>query len=953
MTPEKSRIETILGEISARKAEPNAVARLAREALQEMRQEDNPQLWAGLQGMLASSLVSAAAGHLDAERVGDIRAAYQAALSVFDPQSTSEIWLETQCNLADTYMLALRNGIGNSVEQVEAAIAAYEKALALGRRESVPSLWLNCQVELSGLLCCAAAWRGPEALRQATPLCEEALQALKREESPDTWATVSLNLGRCLIQAGALTSDAVERAIRACEDALPRFDPATRAWAEAHLVLGEAYRRRPLGKCQDNIERAILSIEHALTVFTRETTSAEWYRAHYQRGPLYAYRTGGAPGENLERSIESLKIAIGMTSRQQAPEAWASLQLVLGEVYGRRIAGDLEANSASAAAAFEAVLEVATPARWPKLWLRASRSLAEVYLAGGGRETQPERLERAITLLEQAQADAHSREVIAHWCVAQLNLATAYLQRGREEECNREQARRCLEQALAEPVRDWVSFEVWEIAQAKLAIELLAAPSNASVEDRLAPATDSDSTPVAGEPADDAGTESMTPAEWRAAGDEWFYPAFFLDLAATAGQAGKRSDAFDLAGMARKQLAALGVAQRSGVRPLENDSDWHVPFLLNEEAALLSAEFWRFVENQKIWLRTPEERAGLERRRLQMVRLVLDHLVEKYDEAGRTEALFREVEEGKRAFILFLRGFALRARRYEGVQINHGGGPATHEMVERPRLARLLAPVPLLWVANPVDSGPLEAAKAVMLARMADPDRGWQEDTPGFRIEMGADWETGIRGLISAASFIVIHNPEPTPGVAMEVQLVEALGRRADAFFYSPEQAAEILKIKVKDCTPFHDKAIEQMRSAAVRPGLTAGSLPPATCLWVSGDMRTRVERQVAALWSWTNHLPAGETTAAALDLRMDTCVHLLGQTLLLERLDLAQPIVLSIAATLRSLGEAHLSGADSLADRYASYAAKLAPAIAQYPEGSSLIAKTARILQALQAPQA
>jgi len=62
--------------------------------------------------------------------------------------------------------------------------------------------------------------------------------------------------------------------------------------------------------------------------------------------------------------------------------------------------------------------------------------------------------------------------------------------------------------------------------------------------------------------------------------------------------------------------------------------------------------------------------------------------------------------------VLFLRGFVMRAARYSGVTVMTGGGESIYEPQIRKHVVNALAPVPLLWVANPVDLGTLELARS-------------------------------------------------------------------------------------------------------------------------------------------------------------------------------------------------------------------------------------------------
>ncbi len=400
----------------------------------------------------------------------------------------------------------------------------------------------------------------------------------------------------------------------------------------------------------------------------------------------------------------------------------------------------------------------------------------------------------------------------------------------------------------------------------------------------------------------------------------------------------KRSDVFDLAALARQQSDSLSREIATGQETIEHDPDWHVPFLLNEEAALLAVEFKRFLKSGEVWSRTRPERTELERSRMQLFQMVLEHLAEKYEAARQTRTLFRELEAGTRGFVLLLRGFASRAEYRAGISIVRASDLS--EKVETVRLAQKVAPIALVWVGNPAESGPLDAVEA-QIYRLKDGG-----EATGFRIEMGSSWERDIRGLISNASFIIVHNPTMTEGVVTEIRLVQELGRRGDTFFYAPEKAAALLGLRAQDCTALDDLAIERMRVTAAGRPLAPGTLPKPTCLWIGGDRRILFEAETSSLRKWINSLTSD--ALVTLDLRLDANMCLLAHTLLLERLALVPPVLLDLSTIMRSFREEHLEDAEAIADRYAFHAGQLERALMECAPGLSLVEQTAEALQKL-----
>ncbi len=913
MTERSSCLNTIIDQISPA-TDAKSRIELIEQALQLTIRKDNPQLWASLQGMLGASLVEAISGRLDEDLIKKILAAYEAALSVYDPELTPGTWLATLRNLGATHVLAFRDGVGDVREHVEAAIAAYEKVLSTDLRdEDTLPIWLQSQREITQMLRASVPWRGSEALLRAARACEEALQVVGRDKSPKLWAALSLDLGRCLFEVGDKSDKTAERSICACQDALRvlRVETDPIAWAIANLVLGGVYRTRRVGDRDQNLERATEYLERSLSVLAPETTPHEWYCAHYQRGPAYAYCAHGDRQQNQEKALESLEIAICGMSREQFPEAWASLQIALGDVCRQRIAGDPTDNSNRAVMAFESARNVLTLNHQSDLWIRANNSLGHAYLERRSIGVTDD-VERAISILEEAQASPAAQKNVHEWCATYINLAMAYLWRttGNAEQ-NRTRAIECLERTLTLPLESWRDPEEWMSCQSLRALFLLCP----------------DSFPVARTFPDITQTEDLLITKPTDA------------VSAQVRRDNKRSDVFNLADMAREQINSLRNDIAAGKLANDIDPDWHVPYMLNEDAYLMGIEFQRFLEKKNVWRRTREERTKLERARFQLFRSIVEHLVEKYDTAQRTQSLFRGVEEGRKGFVLFLRGFAYRAHYLTGITIVSASGSDLSEKTNKIRFARLLAPVPLVWIANPIESGPFSAVEEHIY------DNYTKEARPDLRIEMGSNWEADIRNLISAASFIIVFNQSMTEGVVTEIMLIEELGRRKDTLFHAPDQAAVTLGVDLEDCSPLTDAAVERMKVLTVDRPLRIRDLPAPTCLWVDGPRRAQLEFEITALRSWLNHV-VGNATSFALDMVVDTNMSILAKTLLLERLDLIPSTLLAISEALRSLGEDHLEGAELLADGYASYTKELRCALAQCPADLTLVERTMFVLQ-------
>jgi len=104
--------------------DPQAQVQFAEGALSLLYQEKNPHLWACLRAIQSAALMRANSDKLTEPLLRRIVEGYVAALAVFDPVATPELWRETQRNLAASHYAAIANNIGNRRTHVEAAMKA-------------------------------------------------------------------------------------------------------------------------------------------------------------------------------------------------------------------------------------------------------------------------------------------------------------------------------------------------------------------------------------------------------------------------------------------------------------------------------------------------------------------------------------------------------------------------------------------------------------------------------------------------------------------------------------------------------------------------------------------------------------------------------------------------------------------------------------------------------------
>ncbi|MEE6178715.1 hypothetical protein [Mycobacterium sp. 050134] len=262
---------------------------------------------------------------------------------------------------------------------------------------------------------------------------------------------------------------------------------------------------------------------------------------------------------------------------------------------------------------------------------------------------------------------------------------------------------------------------------------------------------------------------------------------------------------------------------------------------------------------------------------------MVSHLEERRAARLRTEALFADAQSAGRPFVLFLRGYNNRimARYPAGVVMS---GTLALEMPELADLVDSIAPMPVVWMANPIESYVVDITIGKRKAYQV-----------GFRVESDIDWQEDVAALMSAASFIVVDNTaslvDPftfgedrrrvmSPGVVAEIKRLADLGRLGDAFFEDAE-AANLLTGR-SDCRALDAKARNMMR-AHDTPRVPSEPLPPAMCPWVGGSRRATMEREQVAVAELLERLETARRPELT-DVVLDVIYWLLSYAVLLEQ---------------------------------------------------------------------
>ena len=187
--PELGSILQELGQ-PARRTDMARRAQLCRQALTLLVRDQNPHLWAALQGELGNSLAQSLSGDR-AQNLEEAIAAYRQALEVMTRQAMPVEWAKVMMNLANAYQIRIR---GDRAQNLEEAIAAYRQALEVhdppgharrvGDRHDEPGDAYSDRI------------RGDRAqnLEEAIAAYRQALEVLTRQAMPVEWATVMMNL---------------------------------------------------------------------------------------------------------------------------------------------------------------------------------------------------------------------------------------------------------------------------------------------------------------------------------------------------------------------------------------------------------------------------------------------------------------------------------------------------------------------------------------------------------------------------------------------------------------------------------------------------------------------------------------------------------------------------------------------------------------------------------------
>jgi len=350
------------------------------------------------------------------------------ALDLVRGETEPALWAYLHFLLADRLML------DRTPPRIQAAVGAFQVAgdvwEACGQFEQAA----QARYELARLLIDFSSGDDRTvALQRAVKVLESTLAVWTRDAHPQEWGNVQAAVGLAIENSpGGLDADSLERAIGHYEAALyvpidPSFSPAFElARRQYHLAI--LYAQRYRDDRVTNVERAIELLQAALEVRTRDRHPEEWADTKDGLGNALQQRLRGDPAQNLEQAILAYQNALQVWTRQRNPARWATIQRNLAEAYRHRVLGQPEENQETAIACFSEALAVYTRREHPSQWASVHNSLANLY-CNRRRDGRASNIESGIYHYNQAlevyTRDAYPRQ----WAQTMNNLANAYCER--------------------------------------------------------------------------------------------------------------------------------------------------------------------------------------------------------------------------------------------------------------------------------------------------------------------------------------------------------------------------------------------------------------------------------------------------------------------------------------------------------------------------------------------
>lgn len=287
------------------------------------------------------------------------------------------------------------------------AIAGYDAALAVFNPQTSPQAWVSSQINR------AIAYRNHNQgnrlgnLEQSIMGYQNALQLLDQSSNSETWALVQSNLAAAYIdRLKGERAENLEQAIACCQNALKVYMPQENPLDRARVLnnMAVAYRTRIYGDRSENLEEALTCYQQALQIYIRKQFPKQWATTQSNLGNAYRNRLKGDLAENLEQAIICFEQALEVLTVADSPEDWARTQRFLGNAYRVRIRGNRGRNLDCAIAAFQTALQVYSPDAYLQdlALIQNDLALSYIQLFREKREEEADALEQAILCCNNA-----------------------------------------------------------------------------------------------------------------------------------------------------------------------------------------------------------------------------------------------------------------------------------------------------------------------------------------------------------------------------------------------------------------------------------------------------------------------------------------------------------------------------------------------------------------------
>ena len=216
-----------------------------RRLLEKFRSEDQPTLWATLQGLLGNCFLHNLQGKNKSSNLEHALTAYQSALKVFTKDVDPIHWAGTQHNLGATYRERIQ---GDRTDNLERAIEAFQAALTVRNAETTPVPWALTQLNLGIAYEKRKLGSWSENLEFALQAYEAAitvftpeLHGVETAEAYDRLASIQRQLGTMYVQRlQEPTRENVDKALKIFEEVLSHdaTEICQSDWADIQHRLG-------------------------------------------------------------------------------------------------------------------------------------------------------------------------------------------------------------------------------------------------------------------------------------------------------------------------------------------------------------------------------------------------------------------------------------------------------------------------------------------------------------------------------------------------------------------------------------------------------------------------------------------------------------------------------------------------------------------------------------------